>query len=172
MSNTYAWLYALRDSLRGQIRIEKQAGFVGDAACFPWNKANSLTKGLASRWGSPSPCLQPLPLSAASSFLLWETRGLEHCYKLHFLLQIFFLQISWDPTSSCSWSFRLISILNTLQFINCILLSAIHSCRLQSPITLLFFFLFPRDFQHNTKVTPRYYLLLTCILLLGASLGA
>ena len=159
-----------RDSLGGHIRIEKQAGLVGDAAYFPWNKAKSLTKGLASRWGSPSPPLQPLPLSAASSSLLWETPSLGHCYKLHFLLQIFFPQISGDVTSSCPSSFHLILIL-MLQFTNYILLSSIHSCRPQSPVTLLFFLLFPRDFQYTTKFTPWYYLLLTCILLLGASLG-
>lgn len=41
----------LRESLGrgGQIRIEKQAGLAGGAAYFPWNKAKSLTKGLASR---------------------------------------------------------------------------------------------------------------------------
>ena len=160
-----------RESLGGSDENRKQAGLAGGAAHFPWNKAKSLTKGLASRWGSPSLSLQPLPLSAASSFLLWETPSLGHSYKLHFLLQIFFPRISGDPTSSRPSSFHLILIL-TLQFTNFILLSPIHSCRLQSPITLLFFFLFPCDFQHKTKFTPQYYILLTCILLLGVSLGA
>lgn len=38
-----------RESLGGSDENRKQAGLAGGAAHFPWNKAKSLTKGLASR---------------------------------------------------------------------------------------------------------------------------